>query len=203
MAFPLQTDSITEVRIKTLCFGQTCLNVLHYQYTGTSVADYVDGVNELLDGLQVNLGLVAKMRVILSTQHTQDSIDGQPVFPLRLASVTQLIDAAGLNGGTPLPQNIAAVVEKRTPVARRFGIGSMHLAGLTVDLTSKGQFTAGALTQLGDIGTKMVAPVTVSTGSFKPVLWNVKVFARATAITGFKAQRTVRVMRRRTVGVGI
>jgi hypothetical protein len=203
MAEPLATGSICEVRIYTRYLEQTCLNVLHYRLTTATVADYGPAMEGLRDSMIIAGSIVDRLAAVMSPDAEVYRVDAQPVSAVRLRSRSANPSTSGTLAGVNLPPNVALVLTKNTDVAARWGQGSMHIPGITVAASAGGVATPAALAAMGLLGTEVRAVRAVGLSVFEPVLWNSVIPARATRINQTVAQTTSRVMRRRTVGVGI
>lgn len=204
MPTPLETGSIVQVVCYQTYNGQLMLNTLHYKYTNTGGApDYEDACNELLDELFTAGDLRDDILTVLHTSASLDRITAQPVFPTRLTAINRNVNAAGLRGGDAAPQNQAAVISKTSVFATRYGRGSWHQGGLIAADNVAGKISFGLSGVLAQIASDILAERALATlGTMTPVLWSKKVPSRITPVKGTIVQPNLRVMRRRTIGVG-
>ena len=189
--------------------GQTFLNTAHFKYTDniTGVDDYATYANAILDRFELAANIIADLADLMHPSITIVDHRIQQVHPVRLAPIIHTLGVPGLATGTALPTNTAAVVTKRSEFATRWGIGSWHQPGLPSSaLTSAGVM---ATTWLDDLELALAGPLTVAfvptamNGEVNGVLWNITTPLRFTDVNSIQAQSTPRVMRRRTVGLGI
>lgn len=139
--------------------------------------------------------------------YQMDYMTLQKIDPTRLRAVRQDINAPGTLANPGATVNQAAVVTKHGEEAARWSIGSWHQAGLpasaygptgTIDPAILGALE-DALEILDTAGAAAEVPGT----NLQSVLFNPANPTRVTAVVGMFPQSTARVMRRRTVGLGI
>lgn len=209
MAIPkIVVNDIVQVVIESRVNEQRCLNVLHYRCDAMDVAlTYA----EALDQLMTRVGgaapsVVAYMVAAMGSNASVEQIRAQRVSPRRDIYLAQSIGTAGT--GTPTVQlsNVAGVITKQTELAGRGRAGSFHLAGLPIGAYTNGSLTVAAVNQLQTLATEIQANLTIgeavkwTSGTFSP---QAPLAERFHAIFEAFPQTTARVMRRRTVGLGI
>lgn len=136
--------------------------------------------------------------------YTWDFLRVQKVYNGRAAfSQTAGLGAGQLAQDAP-SVNVNASVEKRTDVGKRYGVGRMTTTPLPASQMQNGLLTAAALTAWGLLATAMMQNISATTDGtvMYPVLWSIKVPTRPLPLESCNVQGTVRVQRRRTVGVG-
>lgn len=204
MAAPLPANSIVQVTIQSRMNNQTLLNVLTYQTGSVASVSYATTLDDLLTQLKAAGSLIPAMGLCLNANCTITQLWAQPVYPDRLAPIFQ---SSGINGdqdsGYALPQNQALVIEKIGDPATRWGRGSFHLGGLDGQAISVGTINPAQDTLMRALADQLRTVMTGGVVSFFPCLWSPKVPTRITRWNRYKVQQTARVMRRRTVGVGI
>jgi len=189
--------------------GQRILNTWHLkvtQFTPDNI-DYEDAATAILTELSGLGDLIDQLEAITVNAYNYVEHRIQRVWPTRNRTVVQLLGTSGTLLGTGSTVNQAAVVTKYGNVATRYGIGSWHQCGLPASYyTTTGRIDPSAVTAL----TAAVAMLTAigdiegfAGTEASPVLWSHLVPARVTPIQQVVGQSTARVMRRRTVGVGI
>jgi hypothetical protein len=208
MAAPL--NSILEVGIRGRANSQVLLTILHYRVS--VVAGTSDTIQEQVNFLNaINAtganSLVNPYLAAVSNQYTMDEITAQFVAATRLRRSTQVVGTAGSLAGNVNAQNVAAVITKRTAFGGRKQLGSVHLGGLPDSSFVLGMVSAAQLALMTTLATALNQTVTpvVGAGSYVPVLWhrNDAVQPSSDRVTDHTPQTTLRVMRRRTVGLGI
>jgi len=189
--------------------GQTYLNTFHLEYHDNSgaVDDYTvfatayltqaEAVNQLVDDLRD-----ATVDLLNFTDHRL-----QRIRSTRLAPIVSPLNLAGTVAGDALPGNAAMTLTKRGEVAARYGIGSWHQPGLPFasldDPLTFGAATINTMNSALNNWFNIARTPPAMNGNVVPVLWNASAPLRKTRIFTIGAQPSVRVMRRRTKGVGI
>jgi hypothetical protein len=203
MATPLVPGAIIAVTVETTLNGQTMLNVLHYVLGTVGTADYIaalTALNTLLNGAG---GLTDAMKACMSQDADFVSTMCQVVAPTRLVGVKAAVVKSGSVLATALPQNVSAVITKRTDQASRRGIGSFHLGAIASTQVDAGYLTGPLIGNLTTLGNVIRSTLAVGTQSYTPCLWSPITPAETRILVSTTVQQTSRVMRRRTVGVGI
>lgn len=135
-----------------------------------------------------------------------DSVTAQRVYPSRTISMETFSSHPGTLAGIPAPPNVAIVLTKRTLTAGRQGIGSLHLSGVNMNSIIDGEINPAIVADYNPLKSALLDALTVTSIGcvIEPVLWNPgnppTFFSRLFDIL---VQSTTRVMRRRTVRVGI
>jgi hypothetical protein len=205
--------SIVEVRVKGTVNAQKVMTVLHYKVGNPSALDPAGPEETALFGA-LSLGATAitdKYRACCSVDYTMDGIDVQFITNTRFVNVFNAIAGAGTFAGVCDAQNLSAVITKKTELAARNQVGSVHIPGLSVNSYLAG-FTTAALkalmntlaaallfTQAPGLGGGTYLPVIFHRGdphAIPPILPSDDLMQAAFP------QDTLRVMRRRTIGVG-
>jgi hypothetical protein len=207
MALPL--GSTVEVTLRGVMFGQTILHVFHYQVTTASAILTVEAESlQIADDIsQVGPGsFLANLRLIVPVALVYQESRAQGIDPIRYAAQSFTLSLPGQGSSFAQSANSAAVLTKRTALAGRRYIGSLHLP---MDPNNDG--VAGVISDpfrvlLLDFAANMLAPLTATVGGgvYSPVIYHRPPLLDApTPIVSIIPQSTTRVMRRRTVGVGI
>lgn len=180
---------------------------LHYQVTvaGSSTSPELD-LQAMADNFAApgTNTLTAALQACHVDSFNFDFVTAQRVSPTRTIRLVKLASFPGTIGNVGEPPNVAAVITKRTLTAGRRGIGSLHLTGVDQTAITDGLITNlvnyAALLPLLSAG-RSVGAVTMSVdpGLFNPTR-PPTFFSR---LFDCAIQDTVRVMRRRTVRVGI
>lgn len=211
MARPVGSGAILEVTIDQTSNSQILLNIFHYRLI-TTPSTTVDGddVTGLLATTILGGGvqLPVNLRALCPTNWRWNSWRTQWIHPTRYTRVSY--DAGAGTGGvlsTNTPQNLALTMTKRAVEANRHGIGSLHFGGLTSGDFLNGEITAAGQTKMELIGDAIDQVVDVSAVpnavSLTPILFNRNSPASSLNWVEYVVQNTVRVERRRTVGLGI
>lgn len=203
MARPLLNGSIVQVIVESQLNRQTMLNILHYRYDGSTAPDYTVVCADLRDKLIDTDQLVLRMADCCSEETFFRRLYVQPVWTERLAAIVATTSFIGAVAGPALPQNCAGVITKRSDFATRWGVGGIHVGGLPITFGDKGELSAAAFPPFIALGDYCSQPVNAGGAVWTPVLWNINQPDRVTVWDRFQLQETLRVMRRRTVGVGV
>lgn len=210
MPTPVVAGAIWQYRVNYTMFGQRFISTMNLVRSATSpvVTDYNATANAFLAWQTGLTGFIPKLQACLSNQVTFVTHELQPIYPTRLRSQLNILPGtAGTQAGLALPTNTAQTITKTTDLATRYGIGSMHLPPGDINSVSvgTGQWTIVQFGLLNTVALHIVGPwlSVVLADVWEPVLWNQATPARVTPITSAKVQETIRVERRRTVGLGI
>jgi len=189
--------------------GQRFMNTFWLEYFDVdgAVDNYAAFGNAYLEQAADTGQLIDDLKVICNSQLTFVDHRFQRIRATRMTPIIQDIGVTGSQGDGESPINVAGVATKRGEVSGRWAVGSWHQPGLYPDAFA----TAGNLTSAYKLGlnealnnwfnTTRTPPGMV--GNVRPILFNNLNPTRVTSIVTIQAQDTVRVMRRRTVGLGI
>lgn len=206
----MNTGDILLFTMKWRMAGQTLLNTCHYRYDanvgpGDDFEDFAPAMTARLNAAD---NVIDSMLDVLSNDITLEEIRLQPVHPVRYAPYVLEVNKVGQVATPAVPVNCAAVFTKRSLLATRYGIGSWHQGGIPAAVYNRatGLFTFADLnviaTQLGNAFEGNFIPDGM-TGFVHGILWNYQTPLRITDIAEITPQLSARVMRRRTVGLGI
>lgn len=203
MAYTVPDGAILECTIRCTVNAQTTLSVFHYKLQdslglpdGDSAIDAFNlEWNDTLDFVGAYAGCMAENVDLVQLVY-------QWIYPTRYHRVIKAPSV--LNGGlvdTCNAPNVAQVITRSGDIADRHGIGTTHVPGLGTGSYADGELLAGQKVLLDTLAGFMDDKY--RTDTMFPVLYNRTNPAQSRVITRAAAQSTVRVMRRRTVGVGI
>lgn len=207
---PIAAGDVVQVVIESSCLGQTFLNVLHYRAKtnptgngyGQQLANLIDAV-----GTGDDENIVPKMLALMSEEAKVVNVQAQRVYPNRDYYVRVEQDEAGIIPVVCNYPNSALVLTKQGEKIGRGRSGSFHLGGITDQHVALGYITAAGLILAASLGDKLGDPLVPSVGGFtwEPGLYNPTLGngLNFNPLVGVFPRDTVRVMRRRTVGVGI
>lgn len=204
MPTPLVDQSVILTTFQYSQNSQELLNTFHHNFTlAGGRPDYHTAMDEWLSGLAVANGWVDDILACMHASCTLLAVYAQPIWPTRLTKIQRVINSPGTRGGTALPQNCDAVIDKLSDIGARYGRGSWHQPGLIASDVSNGNIQPAIITLLDDLRINFRTSFTLpGGGDLDPILWSPKVPGRKTGITMTRVQLEARVMRRRTVGVG-
>lgn len=211
MAVPrLAAGNVVQVVFFTTVNAQQCLNVLHYH---VKEASGVKPYFEQLDAIMTAVGDTGAATIgkALMESMSEDArmvwIQAQCVGPDRRPFARQAI---GMDGTIVEPcnaQNLSAVITKQVEVPGRGASGSFHVPGLPVTAYAFGDLDAVYVNKLLTLAERINTTVTAIAGELviEPVTYQKSAEGPGTfnRIINAFPQTTLRVMRRRTVGLGI
>lgn len=188
--------------------GQTTRNVMHF-YVGATAGAEVDFATWAAN-FDAQLRAVGKIfdriRQFAPSNLDMSTRTYQIISPVRQVKATIFSAYTGANITQAVTANVAGVVTKRGDLANRQNIGSLHVvAPGPTGAATNGTFDAPTQTLLNAIALTLPLAIaftsTTVTKTMVPAIYH-----RATHsysdITSGTGRTTVRVMRRRTVGVG-
>lgn len=203
MAYSVPDGAILEATIQSVLFSQTCLSVFHYQLSDSlglpdgdaAINGFNTEWNDLLDFVGAYAGCCSQELAFVNIVY-------QWVYPTRYHRVLKTpVVLLGEVANPSEPPNVAQVVTRSADKANRHGIGTTHIPALPQTTWTAGSLNDGQYNLLnvfaGFQANKYV------TNTMIPVLYNRANPAQSLPVTAAIPRRTVRVMRRRTVGVGI
>jgi len=128
----------------------------------------------------------------------------QWLFPTRRARIVKVPAVpTGAIADAPLPPNVALTITKRSDVAGRHGVGSLHMPGTGIAGLNGGEWIPVYLDSFGSLLTALHQSVNIEFGqNLVPVIFNRTTPTDSVEITSANSNVTVRTMHRRTVGVG-
>jgi hypothetical protein len=206
MATPISTqDKVLVTVASTLC-GQRVLNTFRYRVSAATPGTGQDvALTALVAQLRLSGGWITRLKNAYPENLTVDAIWAQVYAPIRYRKYVTIINDNGNYAAEAATANQAAVITRFSEVARRDGISNMHVpvAG-TPDVMQGGFLTNTFKTLLGLAGLAMtlniITPAPAVT--FIPVV-NDTGLPFAGDVAGYEIGDTARIMRRRTVGLGI
>lgn len=137
-------------------------------------------------------------------QYTANQIRVQKIRPVRFSPGVAAVADVGQDLNNTENTNSSAVITRAASLSGRRFVGSLHLPGLAAGNMDNGSVALGFLIKMGTLASRMLNDFTDLVGATKgvPVLVHKTGLPADSALTRAITQQTVRVMRRRTVGVG-
>lgn len=210
MAFSATVGDRMDIRLYGRISGQTTISTFSYLAdNGTGPVPINEVVNDWMVNWQAAGGLIEKFAACCPVNWEAWQIQFQLAkTAARMAAQTRSISVFGTSGAQARVPNVAAVILRRGDLASRDNVSTLHIP-LAPDalLTSEGLVTAAFKTIAQDLIIKLDDLVSV-TGDGNNLEWFPCIphgpFAASNSpITEFLLKDTTRVMRRRTVGLGI
>lgn len=206
MAYTIQMGDVMQVVIQARMNNQVLLNVLHWQYEGSS--PMINGEAEIdfiLDTFVGEDGLIGAWKDAMNVDCKIETVTAQIIKTLRFPYKRRQTDISGTLTGQALPQNVTASITKQSTITGRGRSGKMQAFPGSVTSVSGGNLTAGWKSALFNVAT-VVKSRLVTTGAqddWAPIIYDRDASGTQARVSDTLVQPTVRVMNRRTVGRGI
>jgi hypothetical protein len=205
MPATVHANDIIQISLIGQMNKQRVMNVLTYKVTSldeglTNIKDVCDQVQSIWEG-DTDLAFMTKLQTLVSSTAQWDVVRAQVIYPVRTAYWSNSPNKQPLASGNALPQNVAAVITKRSDESGRGKQSDLFIYGLTQAVVAEGQFTAATIAKLNDVGKSISQEITIGeNGVLTPIIYGPS--GNQTEITYYKSQTECRTMRRRTVRVG-
>lgn len=187
--------------------GQQILSVFHYRYIAAQPGNVVAEFSALYEAVVSNANsLLSKIRACQVDDVIYDKVRMQIIYPLRRPYDDKITVSNGTRINVdPAPPNVAAVINKQTDIQQRGRTGSLHIAGMNSEDQANGVWTAAYITALTAVANAIPVDIPGAgvNATWTPYTWSRSQPGQPAVIIGALPMSTVRVMRRRTVGVGI
>lgn len=194
------------------------MNTFFYRLdTGATITDGGLFLAQFNAALALPVALYEEYLQAIPAQCLNVEADLQWIDLDRFVKQTFTVGAAGEAAVGTTVTNLAAALELRGDKASKRAVGTKHIPGVSGGSVVAGVLGAALIGALQNLGGASLLPVTVATRIMTPII-----FGRARpeytdkhgvlhpalpksyqVVTGFAVQPTARVMRRRTVGLGI
>lgn len=219
MAYPVSQNSVCQLTYKGTLFNQVVMNTFHYrlEQSGGIVADGAAFLDDFFEVLNIPDGFNTLLMKTWSQAIVNVTVDMQWIDVDRFVKKEQVVVGAGNAAWVTAVTNLAATIELRGDMADKRGRGIKHLPGIGGTAVNAGKLEPAVVAAVRNFGEIAIIPVVVAQRTMNPII-----FGRARPgytkpdgtvmpplpksyrpITAFSVPDTVRVMRRRTVGVGI
>lgn len=216
MAWPAQ--AIIEFAAKYRVNNQVCMNVTHWAPQGDSSAGDIPELTQAFLDQNSGVGNGSFIHALVQLQSNDVTIfevSAQLIHPTRWQKRVKVVNVVG-DIDEPCPaQNLAITFTKTGDRANRHNVGSLHVGGCPVGLFDEGLLTAAAKTRAEAMESFIISELTdaISEAVYDMVILNKEpvpdsdpvryAISGYSPVTGGTVEDTVRVMRRRTVGLGI
>ena len=204
---PIPNDAIMQATIEGRHEGQQILSVFTYNLvTEATLPDGNAALDAFFERWQGAGRMLDKWLACVSVNVTQVRTKLQWITPSRYAFKTKVgLNAdAGAVSGTAYPVNTSIALTKRTDLAGRDNVGTLHMPGVPSSFITNGALTALGLGKYEDLGNQMLQNIStaIPEAIYVPTLFHRSNPAVTIPITSFETSRYARIMRRRTVGLG-
>lgn len=202
-------NDVMQMTLGYIVQGQQCLLTRHY-YLKNAPADtdydtwLADMINAWLIG---TVPISPTMAALQDTDVVQNFIMCQKVYPQRwyYLRIPQSIPGTNVTGN-PLPSNVAVTITLQPENPGRGRSGSAHIGGLTTEaLTDSGRVSNATQGLMNDLAEQLNNGIGgVSPNNYwAPCMYKPSGTTRINPVISFTLQDSMRVMRRRTLGLGI
>jgi hypothetical protein len=211
MADPLALNDIVQITVTGSYEAQVLLNVMHYKAENAPDPGrtYEQGLTDLVAAIKndVASNWVPSLLDCMGQEAGIDKIRAQRVYPTRDYYVDVTEAQPGTHANPVRTANIAATLTKQSSRAGRGRSGSFHVFGVPEGTFDLGRFLAAYMelldtlsvnlkkTQVEHLGFSVWYPGMYNGSLGTPLNWS--------DIVQITPQDTVRIMRRRTLRVGI
>lgn len=197
---------VYQTNIRYTISGQRAITVLHWQVTEDVGAADADKEQKLADYLAstANPGdFMSQLVTVLPSDCVVDQVDAQAISPLRLAYRTAPVGLAGdLEAGNNPAVDV--VITKRTDLAGRDQVGSIHQPGIPSTMIVGGLIDNAYRVDVLEVWDTLLMPIMVDGTEWSLALLHTPPAVPATSlITNMAVKPEARVMQRRVVGRGI
>lgn len=208
--FPVATAGmIFQVLLRMDMNNQRLLNSYHFRLVQNTSGLTVEGVADQMNIWfnTVGTGLYDTHGALRDTACTLLDAQIQVISPERYVGKGYVLNKPGQVTGTAGVEtpNVAAVLTRRAVTATRRGVSSLHIPlGIAPETIVQGELSAAAKTDVGDHGNAILNATNIGIGVvLEPIVYHRGQIPLYDALGSFIVQSEVRVMRRRTVRVGI
>jgi len=207
---PIAADDIVEARFYFEQNGSVLMNVFHYRATAmTDPIDYEAALDYAASELAEDLTLYPQTwKNEASDTCTMYKIEVQRIFPTRTYHISKVFDLPGQVSeavAPALPQNVQLSLTKVTSESGRGRTGRIEVPGATIDSVESGRLSAEGLTWMTAVATAVQQNVgleDLNPSTLTPIVLYGFAPAGSPEVELIRIQDTVRISRRRTVGVG-
>lgn len=219
MADPIAVGWVLSATFRGELFNQLVMTTFNYEVTevpGGGAPSNILAITQFNTAFLAPGDMIDDYTNAMPVEYNLVAMDYQWIAPLRYRKVSKF-DAAGPgNGGTTTTPNLAACITLAGDRATRRTVSTKHLPGLGGADIDDGILNGGAIARYGVVATQAQAAVVAAGTTYKPIIYGrfIAPFTKCgkdypgqpeltTLIEFGFPQVTARVMRRRTVGVGV
>lgn len=199
-------NDVVEVTMEGTYQGSKILNVWHYKVIETPLnQDYEAALLAMLPAWISKVWTAAngiKGRVVQT--YNLGRVRAQTIHPIRQPYIDEAVGEAGGVNEIGCPSNTAMVQAIRPDLVGKGKTGSKHMTALPQSVIEGAFWEAGAVAEMGtalDLALTNLTTIAPAV-TYRPVLWD-RTNSTANNILNSIMSDEVRIMRRRTVHVGI
>lgn len=205
---PLQGNAIVQVTFRSTLAGQRVLNQFRYHLLTPAPVDYDyrQAMNDLEGKFTETGGLRDKYIAACPTNQQIADYTLQPIWPIRQRYMTYVIGMPGTaTTGVAQTANVAASIRRVTDIIGKKGVGRVQIPATNAGYDDGLLLPDYIADDLAGLRDQIPLNVTTTHGEeWEPVLFSVNGGITSTSVVvDTEVEDTVRVMRRRTVRLGI
>lgn len=206
----LLANDIVQVRWNVFSQGQAIMLVRTFKLVGgggNPANDVINDLNDITDSLKPGGATPITTAVLncLPSNAQINSLTAQAIYPTRSAQWEEgLTGQTGLWDGTANVPNNAGVIVFRTELAGRDQVSLAHVGPMPTNGAVAGILTVDYVAALLALANQLVTTIEIAgfEGNLRPVIYH-RSNNTSTQLINVTIRNTSRVMRRRTVGLGI
>lgn len=208
MPIPAAVGQIFQITFNGQVANQVLMNTFHFRLDVVGAAQNVDQVaDEINTKITAGTELFQKFLDCMPPEYLALSRWIQVMWPTRVRRKTYLSGLPGNYAGKANSPNFAVSIERHAETSGRSSVGRVQLlaSDTPADITGGTITGAAYAAALDALALKMRSSISTAPSGhiLNPVLWAKATQQTFRYVTGSFKQTTVRVMRRRTVGLGI
>lgn len=209
MAYGIPIGAIIEVTLVGQLDGQTTMSLFHYKTSGTAPTDGATWLVSLIAQVKATNGLrdlylnCCAQTFELKTITAQMIWAPSPNVSRRPRVVDVQVDQRGTVEEDAEPTLVSVAITKRTDIAGRKGIGTLHMPAVPISFLQNSVITGTALTAYQHVADEQNEIIEADSTSATPIIFHRESPDQSPTITGATVETTARTMRRRVVGRGI
>jgi hypothetical protein len=204
--YPISPNDVCEVTITAVLANQIVFWTHHYKYIdATVIADGNAELGLLTTALRTTSAVYTKLKGLQTSDVAYQEMRTQIVFPARRPYHSfDLRPDAGTKAPPTAPPNVACFINKQSSIVGRGRHGGWHICGVDLASISAGIMDPAYIALANVAAGLWNTDVLTTSGShWHPVIFNPRNPTPQADIFGTFTERTSRIERRRTVGVGI
>lgn len=206
MGYTVDPGAILQIQFEGRHAGQKVMTIMSWRYTGEASEDGPTLINEIEGQVIGAAGLFDQWLDCLSEDVIDCFRSYQWVNPVRYAYMSFVDDPlkTGQVAEPALPPNVSQAVTRRALLAGRRMVSTLKLPGVPASQVVNGVLTDAQQGRLSSFGQVSIQQMVLASGNIMvPIPYSVTGWGEAEVLILQHAQSTVRIMRRRTVGLGI
>lgn len=209
MAYNMPIGAIIEVAFVGTTDGQTTMSLLHFKLEGDPVSDGALWLGSLIAAIKSPDQLRDLYLDCCAQPYEMKTITAQmiwapiPNISRRPRKVDVQVDQHGTVEEAMEPSLVAIAVTKRSDLAGRKGIGTLHMPAVPVPFLEQSVLTTAGLVPYSHLADAIPDLISVEGTDARPIIFNRTDPAESPIITSCTVETTARTMMRRVVGRGI